>query len=148
MEIKAEPMFKRFLEARNLIIPMYGQHQWYSPSEANHVLSQYSKSSHILCNATSLPQLDKYHYTKVCRSNPTLHDVTINNSIIQRIIIAVDKNGLFTGLLNMDLYRTSEKRRINTVAQPNPSEGDMSSFWYWYFRKHKYVSGATVAEGN
>jgi len=165
-----------------------------SPSQANKMLSQHSKCSHVLCNATSLHQSDMYRYTKVFLSSdvtptaavqpgsstidlpeidrqinytvdcarrysdhiplsaaivdPTLHDVTINNSIIQRIIIAVDKNGLFTGLLNMDLYRTSEKRRINTVAQPNPSEGDMSSFWYWYFRKHKYVSGATVAEGN
>lgn len=50
--------------------------------------------------------------------DPTLHDVTINNSIIQRIIIAVDKNGLFTGLLNMDLYLTSEKGESILLHNP------------------------------
>mmetsp|Transcript_4527 Transcript_4527/g.7782 ORF Transcript_4527/g.7782 Transcript_4527/m.7782 type:complete len:120 (-) Transcript_4527:54-413(-) len=56
-----------------------------------------------------------------------------NNSIIQRIIIAVDKNGLFTGLLNMDLYHTSEKGEATA-----PSISTFFRKWYSFTSPHLF----------
>jgi hypothetical protein len=69
--------------------------------------------------------------------DPTLHGYTITNSIIQRIVLAVGKNGLFTRRSRSAHHGSLSfigRRSLETVAQPNPSEGDISSFWY--YRQH------------
>eukprot|EP00573_Skeletonema_grethae_P007678 CAMPEP_0201693404 /NCGR_PEP_ID=MMETSP0578-20130828/6017_1 /ASSEMBLY_ACC=CAM_ASM_000663 /TAXON_ID=267565 /ORGANISM="Skeletonema grethea, Strain CCMP 1804" /LENGTH=731 /DNA_ID=CAMNT_0048178931 /DNA_START=32 /DNA_END=2224 /DNA_ORIENTATION=- len=69
--------------------------------------------------------------------DPNLHGHKVTPSIIQRIVVALGKNGLFT-IRNRSAHKNFlsflGQRSEYTVAQPNPSEGDVSSFWY--YRQH------------
>ncbi len=69
--------------------------------------------------------------------DPKLHEHKVTPSIIERIQNAIGKNGLFTSR-NRSSNKGSQsyfgRRSSLTVAQPNPSEGDISSFWY--YRQH------------
>ena len=67
----------------------------------------------------------------------TLHGITITNSIIERIARCLGKNGLFSNRPrspHRGALSFLGPRSLHTVAQPNPSEGDVTSFWY--YRKH------------
>ncbi|KAL7492128.1 hypothetical protein ACHAWT_001379 [Skeletonema menzelii] len=67
----------------------------------------------------------------------SLHGITVTNGIIQRIVKCLGKNGLFTYRPRCPHFGSLSfigQRSSSTVAQPNPSEGDVKNFWY--YRKH------------
>lgn len=69
--------------------------------------------------------------------DPKLHELKVTPSIIDRIHRALGKNGIFTSRnrsSNIGSQSYIGRRSSLTVAQPNPSEGDVSSFWY--YRQH------------
>lgn len=106
-------------------------------SSAENTTTHHLPRRQVTCHI--LPSRSCYEMIPLSASvvDPNLHGHKVTPSIIQRIILALGKNGLFT-VRNRSPHRNFlsfiGQRSEYTVAQPNPSEGDISSFWY--FRKH------------
>jgi len=82
-------------------------------------------------------QLSDYIPLSVGLVDKSLHQITVTNNIIQRFDQCLGKNGLFSNRSRSFHHGSLSfigPRALSTVAQPNPSEGDVTSFWY--YRKH------------